>query len=78
MTLLLILTTLVQSVQSVNVILAHLAGLAEGHVAVGDGQHSRLVVLGEGVPGKSKMLELDVLSPNIIPHRHWDTSVSKL
>lgn len=55
MTLLSVLTTLVQAVQSVNVILAHLGGLAEGHVAVGDGQHGRLVVLGEGVPGKSKM-----------------------
>lgn len=45
-----ILTALVEPVQPVDVVLAHLGGLAEGHVAVGDGQHSGTVVLGEGVP----------------------------
>lgn len=39
-----ILTTFVQCVQSFNVILAHLGGLAKGNVAVGVGHHSRLVV----------------------------------
>lgn len=44
------LTALVESVQPGDVILAHLCGLAEGHIAVWDGLHGGEVVLGEGVP----------------------------
>lgn len=49
-----LLTALVEPVQPVDVVLAHLGGLAEGHVAVGNGQHGGTVVLGEGVPGESQ------------------------
>ena len=45
------LTALVEVVDPDDVVLAHLLGLAEGHVGVGDGDHGGLVVLGEGVPG---------------------------
>lgn len=48
-----ILTALVEPVEPVDVILAHLGGLSKGHVAVGNGHHGGLVVLGEGVPGES-------------------------
>lgn len=46
------LTAIVQTVQPVDVILAHLGGLAKGHIAVGNGHHGGEVVLGEGVPGE--------------------------
>lgn len=45
-----VLTAAIQPVQPVDVVLAHLSGLAERHVAVGDGLHGGAVVLGEGVP----------------------------
>ncbi|KAG7221785.1 hypothetical protein INR49_028859, partial [Caranx melampygus] len=62
------LTALVQPVQPVNVIPAHLGGLAKGHVRVGDGHHGGTVVLGEGIPGGSQMpqyktVHLDVAVP---------------
>lgn len=50
-----ILTALVQPVQPLNVILAHLGGLAERHIGVGNGLHSGTVVLGEGIPGESQV-----------------------
>lgn len=50
-----VLTALVQPVEPVNVVPAHLRGLAKGHVGVGDGHHGGTVVLGEGVPGESQV-----------------------
>ena len=47
------LTALVESVQPVDVVVAHLGGLSEGDVAVG--QHGGAVVLREGVPGESQI-----------------------
>lgn len=46
-----VLTALVEPVQPVDVIAAHLGGLAQSHVAVGNGHHGGAVVLGEGVSG---------------------------
>lgn len=45
-----LLTALIQPVQPINVILAHLGGLPKGDVAVGDGHHSGLAIFGEGIP----------------------------
>ena len=47
-----LLTALVQPVEPVDVALAHLGGLAESDVAVGDWHHGGAVVLGEGIPGE--------------------------
>lgn len=44
------LTALVEPVQPVDVVLAHLCGLAEGHVVVRNGLHGGIVVLREGIP----------------------------
>jgi hypothetical protein len=51
------LTALVEVVDPDDVVLAHLLGLAEGHVGVGDGDHGGLVVLGEGVPARREKEE---------------------
>lgn len=42
--------TLVQPVQSADVVLAHLVGRAKFDVGVGDGNHGGLIVPGEGIP----------------------------
>ena len=46
--------TSVQSVQSNDVIPAHLGGRAKFNIGVGDRDHSGLVVRGEGVPAVSE------------------------
>lgn len=51
------LTAVVQPVQAVNVVPAHLGGLAQDHVAVGNRNHGGTVVLGEGVPEESRTPE---------------------
>ena len=43
--------TLVQPVQSEDVILAHLGARAEINICIGDGLHSGLIVPREGIPG---------------------------
>lgn len=52
------LTALVQPVQAVNVVPAHLGGLAKGNIVVGDGHHGRVAVFGEGIPGGQPTLYL--------------------
>lgn len=52
------LTALVQPVQAVDVVPAHLGGLAKGDVVVGDGHHGGEAVFGEGVPGGQPALDL--------------------
>lgn len=46
------LTAAVERVEPGDVVAAHLLGVAEGHVGVGDGDHGGLVVLREGVPAR--------------------------
>jgi len=43
------LTAAVEVVEPGHVVAAHLLGVAEVHVGVGDGDHGGLVVLGEGI-----------------------------
>lgn len=42
-----ILTASVEIIDSYDVILAHLSGLAKGYIAVGDGNHGGLAILRE-------------------------------
>lgn len=58
------LTAFVESVQPVNIILAHLCGLAKGHVAVRNGLHGGKVVLGEGIPEERQVPHRQVITPN--------------
>ena len=56
--LLLISVTLIQPVQSKDVVLAHLGAGAEVNICIGDGLHSGLVVPREGIPGIIKNTEV--------------------
>lgn len=45
-----ILTALVESVQPIDIIFAHLSGPTQHYISIRNGHHSGLVVLGEGIP----------------------------
>ena len=62
------LTALVEGVEAGDVVAAHLRGLPEGDVGVRDWHHGRLVVLREGIPGESHLL--DSLYWRVTPVRH--------
>lgn len=62
-----LLTALVEPVEPGDVILAHLGGLPEGHVAVRNGLHGGKVVLGERVPKESQELIRLCLMGNHLP-----------
>ena len=71
-----ILTALVQPVEPVDVILAHLGGLANLNIAVRDGHHCRAVVLGECIPGGntcvfSELLHIKLLFFSLKEVRRW-------
>lgn len=65
------LTAAVERVEPGDVVAAHLLGVAEGHVGVGDGDHGGLVVLREGVPARGH----GALRGNRSTNKHTHTRV---
>lgn len=54
------LTALVEPVQAVNVIPAHLGGFTKGNIAVWDRHHGRKAIFGEGIPGRQQTFQKEI------------------